>query len=55
VSLKPDIESLDGKLVHFKAGTSLEVDEILAATGYQMTIPYLDESDLEWQGQRIGH
>jgi hypothetical protein len=55
VSLQPDIERFDGKLVRFKGGSSLEVDEILAATGYQMSIPYLAEAELEWQGRRISH
>jgi cation diffusion facilitator CzcD-associated flavoprotein CzcO len=55
VAIKPDVERLDGKLVHFKDGSSLEVDEILAATGYQMSLPYLAGDELEWQGQRISH
>jgi cation diffusion facilitator CzcD-associated flavoprotein CzcO len=55
VVLKPDIARFSGKSVHFTDGSHVEVDEILAATGYQMTLPYLDTNDLETQGERVSH
>lgn len=55
VTLKPDIESFAGKTVRFKDGSEVEVDEVLAATGYRMTLPYLDASELEHEGKRVSH
>jgi cation diffusion facilitator CzcD-associated flavoprotein CzcO len=55
VTLKPDIEAFAGKSVRFKDGSELEVDEVLAATGYHMTLPYLDTTELEHEGKRVSH
>lgn len=55
VTLKPDIEAFAGNNVRFKDGSELEVDEVLAATGYQMTLPYLDASEIEHEGKRVSH
>lgn len=43
---KPNIESLDGRVVHFVDGTSEEVDVIIYATGYNITFPFFDEDFL---------
>lgn len=55
VTLKPDVRQFDGKIVHFADGSSAEVDEVLFATGYRTTLPYLDSSEIEWRGQRVSH
>lgn len=55
VTLKPDVERFDGARVRFVDGSEIEVDEVLAATGYQVSLPYLDASAVEWQGQRPSH
>jgi pyruvate/2-oxoglutarate dehydrogenase complex dihydrolipoamide dehydrogenase (E3) component len=55
VTLKPDVARFEGNLVHFTDGSSVEVDEVLTATGYRMSFPYLDEAELEWQGRRVSH
>jgi hypothetical protein len=39
----PDVERFEGRLVRFVAGRSLVVDSVIAATGYRMTVPFLDE------------
>jgi Flavin-binding monooxygenase-like len=55
IKVKPDIERLDGKTVHFTDGSSQEFEMILAATGYQVTAPYIDDALFEIQGQRVQH
>ncbi len=48
--VRPDIERLDGPLVHFTDGSSAEYDMILAATGYKLHYPFIDKALLNWQG-----
>lgn len=48
--IKPDIDRFDGKIVHFKDGTQDEYDMILAATGYKLDYPFIDNALLNWQG-----
>ncbi|MFO6452657.1 MULTISPECIES: flavin-containing monooxygenase [unclassified Aeromicrobium] len=43
VVARPGIERFDGSRVHFTDGTSDEVDVIVWATGYRVTIPFLGE------------
>ncbi len=40
---RPGIARFEGSRVHFTDGTSDEVDVIVWATGYRVTIPFLDE------------
>jgi thioredoxin reductase len=54
-TLKPDVARFEGKTVHFTDGSNVEVDEVLLATGYKTTLPYLNESDVEWRGARVSH
>ncbi|MDU9003935.1 flavin-containing monooxygenase [Sedimentitalea todarodis] len=48
--VRPDIDRLDGHTVHFKDGSHAEYDLILAATGYRLHYPFIDEALLNWQG-----
>lgn len=41
---KVDIEKFDGKMVHFKDGTSEEFDTVIACTGFIISHPFLDQS-----------
>ena len=52
---KPDIQRLDGSTVHFVDGSSIEVDQILYATGYKAAFPYMDAEHIEWVGHGVGH
>lgn len=52
IQVRPDIERLDGSEVIFKDGSKLQVDLILAATGYQVKAPYIEDSLFEFKGQR---
>lgn len=55
ISVRPDIKRLDGNRVVFTDGSSMEVDLILAATGYQVKAPYVDDQFFEFKGGRIAH
>lgn len=48
--IKPDIDHLDGKTVHFADGSQEDYDMILAATGYKLDYPFIDKTHLNWQG-----
>ena len=50
IKAKRDVERFDGKVVHFKDGTSEEIDLILCATGYKWKIPYVDPKLFSWKG-----
>lgn len=49
---KPDIEEITEDGVIFKDGSHVELDEIVLATGYQYSVPYLDEVNDEWKDGR---
>jgi len=50
LSIRPDIDRFDGKTVHFKDGTQTDYDMILAATGYKLDYPFIEDTLLNWQG-----
>lgn len=50
LKIRADIVQLDGNTVHFKDGTSADYDMILAATGYNLHYPFIDDAYLNWQG-----
>lgn len=47
VVARPGIERFDGHTVHFTDGTTDDIDVIVWATGYRVTIPFLSD---EWLG-----
>jgi cation diffusion facilitator CzcD-associated flavoprotein CzcO len=49
---KPDVAELRGDRVRFKDGTEEQIDVIIYATGFNITIPFLDKAHLNW---RNGH
>lgn len=50
IKVQPDIDRFEGKVVHFKDGTSAEYDMIVAATGYKLHYPFIKPELLNWQG-----
>lgn len=42
IEMKPGVESFDGETVRFEDGSSLEVDLLVYATGYRITLPFFD-------------
>jgi dimethylaniline monooxygenase (N-oxide forming) len=43
ITVKPDIERLDGDKVFFVDGTSEQIDIVVYCTGYKITFPFLDQ------------
>ncbi|MFZ3453443.1 flavin-containing monooxygenase [Arthrobacter sp. 7Tela_A1] len=50
LTVKPDIDRLEGHTVHFRDGSSGEYDLILCSTGYVLDYPYLRPELLDWTG-----
>ena len=50
LAIRPDIDYLEGKTVHFVDGQKQDYDLILAATGYKLHYPFIDKTLLNWQG-----
>ena len=51
LTVKPDVDYLEGKFVVFKDGSREEIDEIICATGYHFDIPFAREY-FEWVDNR---
>jgi hypothetical protein len=51
LTVKPDVDYLEGKFVVFKDGSREEIDEIICATGYHFDIPFAKEY-FEWEDNR---
>ncbi len=49
--VRADVERFDGNTVHFTDGTSGEYDLVLAATGYKLHYPFIEDGFLNWQGK----
>ncbi|MBL9163347.1 MAG: NAD(P)-binding domain-containing protein [Planctomycetaceae bacterium] len=51
LALRPDVKRFDGQRVEFVEGSSAEFDLVIYATGYRVTIPFIDRAHLNWQGE----
>ena len=49
---KPDVQEITETGVIFKDGSFVELDLIILATGYQYSVPYLDQVNDEWKDGR---
>jgi Flavin-binding monooxygenase-like len=54
IRIKPDVLSLDGDRVRFADGSSERIEVLIYATGFRITIPFVDPAHLNWQGDRPG-
>ncbi len=52
IAIKPDVAELCGEEVRFADGSREQVDVIIHATGFKITIPFVDPSELNWHGER---
>lgn len=43
ITVKPGVEDVDGSTVRFTDGSSLDVDTMIAATGYHIDLPFLPD------------
>ncbi|PIE13100.1 MAG: monooxygenase [Rhodobacterales bacterium] len=50
LTVRPDIDRLDGHTVYFTDGSCGDYDMILTATGYHLHYPFIDKTLLNWQG-----
>ncbi|WP_439591593.1 flavin-containing monooxygenase [Microbacterium sp.] len=50
LQIRPDIDRFDGRVVHFRDGSSAEYDTILLATGYTLDYPFVARDQLNWTG-----
>lgn len=46
IKIVPDVKHIDGNTVHLADGSSIEVDSIIYATGFQTTFPFLNQDFL---------
>jgi cation diffusion facilitator CzcD-associated flavoprotein CzcO len=53
VKVKPNLERIDGSIVHFVDGTSVSIDTIVWCTGYKITFPFLEESLIGTAGNHV--
>ncbi|QDT76005.1 flavin-containing monooxygenase [Lacipirellula limnantheis] len=51
LGLRPDVERFDGQTVTFIDGSAAEFDLVIYATGYRVTIPFIDRAHLNWQDE----
>jgi cation diffusion facilitator CzcD-associated flavoprotein CzcO len=49
---RPDVRSLRAEGVTFADGTEEDFDLIVWATGYEVSLPFLDRGEFEWSGTR---
>jgi cation diffusion facilitator CzcD-associated flavoprotein CzcO len=47
-TVRPGIERFEGRTVHFGDGTAREYDTVLWATGFNVRLPFLDDSLFPW-------
>ncbi|HSK54726.1 MAG TPA: NAD(P)-binding domain-containing protein [Jiangellales bacterium] len=53
VSVTPAVQRLHGRRAHFADGSSEPVDAVVLATGYRVSLPFLDPRLLAAQGRRL--
>jgi len=49
IAVRPGIERVDGRTVHFADGTARDYDVILWATGFDVSLPFLDDGLVAWR------
>jgi hypothetical protein len=52
ISVKPNVQQLDGTSVRFADGSREHIDVIICATGYRISFPFLSADRLNWRGGR---
>jgi len=53
ITVKPSIGRFEGSTVHFTDGSSVEADVVVYCTGYKVTFPFLDETVVRADDNRI--
>jgi hypothetical protein len=53
IVIKPNVERLDGETIHFADGSTVHADVLVYATGYKVSLPFLDESVYDPSGNAM--
>ncbi len=53
IRVMPDVEAFEGRKVRFADGSRAAFDAVLLATGYKMSIPFMDPTHFAWSQDRI--
>ncbi len=53
IGVRPGVQDVSGKTVSFVDGTVLEVDTVIAATGYHVDLPFLDQAIAPVRDRRL--
>jgi dimethylaniline monooxygenase (N-oxide forming) len=53
ITVKPNIQRIDGKRVLFVDGTSVDIDTIVWCTGYKISFPFLASEVIETGGNQV--
>lgn len=53
ITMKPNLERLDGDTVHFADGSQETIDEIVWATGYKVTFPFFDSELIDTRDNEV--
>lgn len=53
IEVKHEIERIEGKTLHFSDGTAEEFDAIIAATGYQIQLPFISRDIVPLEDNRL--
>ena len=53
IAVKHEIEKIDGKVLHFSDGTAEEFDTIIAATGYQIQLPFISRDIVPLEDNKL--
>ena len=53
IAVKQGIDRIDGKIIHFVDGTAEEFDTLIAATGYQIDLPFIAPDILTTDNNRL--
>jgi hypothetical protein len=51
IGIRPGITSLEGNSAHFADGTTGEYDSIIWATGFNVSLPFLDDDRITWRSR----
>jgi len=52
IAIKPNVAELCGDRVRFEDGSEEAIDVIVYATGFKITIPFIDPKELNWKADR---
>lgn len=50
IKVRPDIDRFEANTVYFVDGSSADYDTVVAATGYKLHYPFIDQKLLNWEG-----